>query len=259
MYFIQQHDRKQLPIIWKDTPISGTAKAIDLPKAYLQLLQEQNGGYLQASRIPTEEPTSDGIDYASVHYIFGLHDEPETGLYYQQTLPDRADLPDYFIFFSANGNQLFAFDYSKLSPSGEPSIRYIDIETDNWQLVASDFNQFLGLLTAASIAVSEETQLTHTEGEHAFLLADASQLQELFLHFEDDGDKEWYFRWLKYFSKHADSAYRRAAIEALEMQILYFRAQLPASAQKLLAVFLADAEESIVATAKSLEKELSEG
>ena len=258
MYFIQQHDIKQLPVTWKDTPISGTLKAADLPQAYLQLLQEQNGGYLQASRIPTEEPTSDGIDYASVHYIFGLHDDPDTSIYYRQELTGHNDLPDYFIFFSANGHQLFAFDYSRLSPQGEPGIRYLDVETDNWQLVASDFNQFLGMLTAAPIAIPEETQLTHIEGEHAFLLADASQLQELFLHFEDDGDKEWYFRWLKYFSNHADIAYRMAAIEALEMQILYFRSQLPASVRKLLAVFLADAGESIVATAKSLEKELSE-
>jgi len=257
MYFIQEHEKKQFPIIWKDTPISGLVKAADLPKAYLQLLQEQNGGYLQTSQIPTAEPTSDGLDYASVHYLFGLHEDAGTSLYYQQSLPGYTDLPDYFIFFSANGNQLFAFDYSHLSPEGEPAIRYLDIDTDNWQFVASDFKQFLGMLAVAAIPVPEETTLTHTEGEHAFLLADAALLQELFLHFENDDDKGWYFHWLKHFSKHPDANFRRAACDALETQILYFRRRLPSSAQDVLADFLLDPEADIVAFAKELAQDLA--
>lgn len=257
MYFIPEHEKKQLPIIWKDTPISGVVKAIDLPKAYLQLLQEQNGGYLQTSRIPTAEPTSDGLDYASVHYIFGMHDDPDTSIYYQQNLPGYTTLPDYFIFFSANGNQLFAFDYSRLSQEGEPGIRYLDIDTDNWQFVASDFKQFLDMLAVAPIPVPEETTLTHIEGEHAFLLADANLIKELFLHFENDDDKEWYFHWLKHFSKHPDASFRRAACAALETQTLYFRRVLPASAQDVLADFLSDPEADIAACAKELAQDLA--
>ena len=258
MYFIPQHTFKNLPILFKTEPLYKNVTAADLPQAYLDLLAEQNGGYLLCSRIPTQEPTSDGIDYASVHAILGLHDEPNNSLYAQQEVAHSAGLPDYFVLFSINGSQLFAFDYSKLSPSGEPGIRHIDIETDNWQTIAADFAEFLRLLIPAPIAVLEEIRLTHTEGAHAFLLADAAGLPELFLHFEDDPDKLWYLHWIVYFSKHPDPACRSIACEALETQILYFRNELPDTVHAVLAGFLADSDPAIQALAGTLEKELAD-
>ncbi|CZR05131.1 SMI1/KNR4 family protein [Trichococcus collinsii] len=258
MYFIPQHTFKNLPILFKTTLLYKDVTAADLPQDYLDLLAEQNGGYLLCSRIATKEPTSDGIDYAAVHAILGLHDDPQNSLYAQQEIARSAGLPDYFVLFSVNGSQLFAFDYSKLSPSGEPSIRYIDIETDNWQTVAADFGQFLRSLIVASMNVPEEIRLTHTEGEHAFLLADAAELPELFLHFEDDPDKHWYLQWIEHFSDHPDAACRKIACEALETQILYFRNVLPASVKDVLANFLADPDPAIQRLARELEKELAD-
>ncbi|WP_320163477.1 SMI1/KNR4 family protein [uncultured Trichococcus sp.] len=256
MYFIPQHTFKNLPILFKPVPLYKDITAADLPRAYLDLLAEQNGGYLLCSRIPTKEPTSDGIDYAAVHEILGLHDDPQNSLYAHQEIARSAGLPDYFVLFSINGSQLLAFDYSKLSPSGEPSIRHIDIETDNWQTVAADFAEFLRILVPAPIAVPEEIRLTHTEGAHAFLLADAEELPELFVHFEDDPDKQWYLQWIAYFSDHPDEALRSIACEALETQILYFRNELPDTVHTVLANFLADPVPAIQELAGTLEKEL---
>lgn len=256
MYFIPQHTFKNLPILFKTALLYKDVTAADLPQAYLDLLAEQNGGYLLCSRIATKEPTSDGIDYAAVHAILGLHDDPQNSLYAQQEVARSAGLPDYFLLFSINDSQIFAFDYSKLSPSGEPSIRYIDIETDNWQTVAADFDQFLRSLTSGPLTVPEEIRLTHTEGEHAFLLADCKGLPELLLHFEDDPDKHWYLQWLAHFSDHSDAAFRSIACEALETQILYFRKELPDSVHAVLANFLADPDPAIQKLAKTLEKEL---
>lgn len=258
MYFIPQHTFKNLPILFKTDLLYKDITAAELPRAYLDLLAEQNGGYLLSSRIQTKEPTSDGIDYAAVHAILGLHDDPQNSLYAQQAVIRSAGLPDYFVLFSSNGNQLFAFDYSKPSPSGEPSIRHIDIETDNWQTVAADFDQFLQFLNPAPIAVPEEIRLTHTEGAHAFLLADAAGLPELFLHFEDDPDKRWYLQWVEHFSYHPDPACRSIACEALETQILYFRNELPDNVTDVLANFLADSDPAIQELARTLEKELAE-
>jgi hypothetical protein len=258
MYFIPQHTFKNLPILFNPTQLYQGVTAADLPRAYLDLLAEQNGGYLLCSRIATKEPTSDGIDYAAAHAILGLHDDPQNSLYAQQEIARSAGLPDYFVLFSVNGSQLFAFDYSKLSPSGEPSIRYIDIETDNWQTVAADFGQFLRSLTPGSLTVPEEIRLTHTEGAHAFLLADAAGLPELFLHFEDDPDKHWYLQWIEHFSDHPDAACRKIACEALETQILYFRNVLPASVKDVLANFLADPDPAIQELVRMLEKELAD-
>lgn len=258
MYFIPQHTFEYPPILLKTIPLYKGVTAADLPRAYLDLLAEQNGGYLLCSRIPTKEPTSDGIDYAAVHAILGLHDDPQSSLYAQQEIARSAGLPDYFVLFSINGSQLFAFDYSKLSPSGEPSIRHIDIETDNWQTVAADFDQFLRLLVPAPITVPEEIRLTHTEGAHAFLLADAAGLPELFLHFEDDPDKQWYLQWIAYFSDHPDATCRSIACEALETQILYFRSELPETVEDVLANFLDDPDPAIQEMARTLEKELAD-
>jgi hypothetical protein len=258
MYFIPQQTKKNLPILFKTEPLYKDITAAELPRAYIDLLEEQNGGYLLCSRIPTTEPTSDGIDYAAVHTILGLHDDPKNSLYAQQDIARTVGLPDYFVVFSSNGNQLFAFDYSKLSPSGEPSIRHIDIETDNWQTVAADFGQFLRCLTPGPLTVPEEIRLTHTEGEHAFLLADAAELPELFLHFEDDLDKQWYLQWIEHFSDHPDEAFRTIACEALETQILYFRNELPDTVHAVLANFLADQDSAIQALARTLEKELAD-
>lgn len=258
MYFIPQQTKKNLPILFKTEPLYKDITAAELPRAYIDLLEEQNGGYLLCSRIPTTEPTSDGIDYAAVHTILGLHDDPKNSLYAQQDIARTVGLPDYFVVFSSNGNQLFAFDYSKLSPSGEPSIRHIDIETDNWQTVAADFGQFLRCLTPGPLTVPEEIRLTHTEGEHAFLLADAAELPELFLHFEDDPDKQWYLQWIEHFSDHPDEAFRTIACEALETQILYFRNELPDTVHAVLANFLADQDSAIQALARTLEKELAD-
>lgn len=258
MYFIPQQTKKNWPILFKPTPLYPGGTAADLPRAYLELLAEQNGGYLLCSRIATKEPTSDGIDYAAVHAILGLHEDPQNSLYAQQKIARSAGLPDYFVLFSSNGNQLFAFDYSHLSSSGEPNIRHIDIETGNWQTVAADFDQFLRSLTSGPLTVPEEIRLTHTEGEHAFLLADCKGLPELLLHFEDDPDKQWYLQWLAHFSNHSDATFRKIACEALETQILYFRNELPATIKDVLANFLADPDPAIQRLARELEKELAD-
>ena len=258
MYFIPQQTKKNLPILFKADPLYKDITAAELPRAYLDLLAEQNGGYLLSSRIQTKEPTSDGIDYAAVHAIMGLHDDPKNSLYAQQEIARSAGLPDYFVLFSSNGNQLFAFDYSKLSPSGEPSIRHIDIETDNWQTVAADFGQFLRSLIVAPMNVPEEIRLTHTEGEHAFLLADCESLPELLLHFEDDPDKQWYLQWIAHYSGHPDAACRKIACEALETQILYFRNELPDNVTDVLANFLTDSDAAIQRLAGTLAKELAD-
>ena len=54
MYFIPQHTFKNLPILFKTDLLYKGVTAVHLPQAYLDLLAEQNGGYLLCSRIPTK-------------------------------------------------------------------------------------------------------------------------------------------------------------------------------------------------------------
>lgn len=229
-------ERRPLPT--EDRRLTSSFSSQDLPASYLQLLASQNGGYVRKMIVPTEEPTSDGLDHANLHYLFGLHADPDYSLLYQQERLRQANIPEYFLIFSANGSQLFAFDYSRLDPEGEPAIRYLDLETDNWQTVAPDFTSFLQQLKPGKITIPLEGSLTRYEAEHAFLLAETvEELTELFLHLEVDAEKEWYLHWLGYFSGHAQPAVQAAGLEALETQILYFRLQLPPNTQAVLNQF----------------------
>lgn len=219
---------KNLAISYQKKQLTPTLSTENLPESYLTLLQEQNGGYIRKLIVPTEEPTSDGFDYAYLHYIFGLHSLTAF------TLPYQDFLPDYFIIFSAHQQQYFAFDYS--TQGDEPSIRYIDTETDNWQTVAPNFTHFLEKLKKGEEAIPLTNQFTEIQANHAFLMVqDSKRLYALFQHLEAVDDKYWYFEWLYYFAKQND--YRQIVFSALKTQLIYFRLYLPNNAQAVFDLF----------------------
>lgn len=247
------------PIVTGEFPLTSSLSTIDLPDYYLNMLKKQNGGYTQCVQVQTKEPTSDGLDYAHIHYILGIHNQPAHSILFQENIPSRETLPSYLIIFSTHEEQLFAFDFSQCSDKKEPAIRYIDLETGNWQTVAPDFETFINHLEPGEILLPLEGKLTITEAEHAFLMTtDPVMLNGLWMHLEDCKDKHWYFSWLHYFSKNTDKGIRQATIDALEMQILYYRLSLPENTQVVFDVFLHDDEESIRSQAAWLLKEWKE-
>lgn len=247
------------PVVTGEFPLTPSLSTLDLPDSYLKLLEKQNGGYTQYVQVQTEEPTSDGLDYAHIHYIWGIHDQPTLSILSQQNIPSRETLPDYLVIFSAHEEQLFTFDYSQCSNKKEPAIRYIDLETGNWQTVAPTFETFINHLKPGEIFLPLEGNLTTIQAEHALLLTtDPVMLNGLWMHLEDCTDKEWYFSWLLYFSGNADRGIRQATIDALEMQILYYRLSLPKNTQEVFDIFLNDQEDSIRNQAVWLLKEWNE-
>lgn len=228
LYFISTPFEKDAPLFFEKRSLTPTLTTADLPASYLQLLAEQNGGYIKNMVVPTSEPTSDGLDCAHLHYIYGLNAKSEKSIPYQDFLPD------YFIIFSAHKDCYFAFDYSV--GGSEPAIRYLDTETDNWQEIAADFDSFLELLRYEKITLPLEGRLSRTEAEHALLLVtDSNDLEELFEHLEATADKAWYFNWIAHFARF--SKMREAAFRALEIQVLYFRLELPSNAQSAFDLF----------------------
>lgn len=255
MCFLKGRSPEQ-PIVIGIFPLTPSHTTTDLPDSYLKVLEQQNGGYTQNFLVQTEEPTSDGLDYAHIHYIFGIHNQPASSILFQQSIITRETLPDYLVIFSANDEQLFAFDYSQLSDKGEPAIRYIDLETDNWQTVSPDFETFINCLEPTEILLPLQGKLSISEAEHAFLLTkDPVMLNELWMHLEDCVDKSWYFSWLLFFAKDPNVGLRQATIDALEMQILYFRLSLPENTQEIFNIFWEDPEDSIRHQAEWLLKE----
>lgn len=228
MHFIPTHDEKNSPLKTVECALTKTLSTADLPKSYLDLLAEQNGGYVKNMVVPTAEPTSDGLDCAYLHYIYGLQED------FEKSLPYQDFLPEYFIIFSAHEGRYFAFDYSH--NRNEPAVRYLEIETDNWQEIAPDFSSFLGKLRPGKIAIPLEGRLTTIEAEHAFLMVqERRDLDELWEHLEDCRDKAWYFKWIAHFAQM--SAFRESAFQALENQVLYFRLDLPNNAETVFDLF----------------------
>ena len=127
MYFIPQQTKINLPILFKTDPLYKDITAAELPRAYLDLLAEQNGGYLLCSRIPTKEPTSDGIDYAAVHSILGLHDDPKNSLYAQQEIARTAGSAGLFCAFQQQRQPALCLRLFKTVPirrTEHPAHRY---------------------------------------------------------------------------------------------------------------------------------------
>lgn len=68
------------PLLTHKRSITTILSTKDLPQSYWRLLEIQNGGYVRNMVVPTEEPTSDGLDHANLHYLFGLHAEGDASL-----------------------------------------------------------------------------------------------------------------------------------------------------------------------------------
>ncbi|MGX7420490.1 SMI1/KNR4 family protein [Carnobacterium gallinarum] len=236
MYFIKNKLFPTPNQLYSELPFFQKISIADLPNSYLALLTEQNGGYLRLNSLPTSEPTRDGLDSVEFHYLFGLHSESATSILFQQDDHDKFSLPDYFIFFSVNGDQLWAFDYSNLK-NNEPSIRYIDMDTDQWLHIADSFEEFLYLLHSAPLDLNEERTLTRHEANHNFLLATSAELESLLLRFEDDLDKNWYFTWLLQLAQSNNQQLQHLAFSAFETQVLYFHPVLPKNTRELARVF----------------------
>lgn len=252
MPLIQNPLEKPIPIMKGNSALTSRLSSDDLPRSYYQLVSRQNGGYMENMRFSTAEPTSDGLNYGLIHYILGLHEETSHGIFQQQ----RNDLPDYFIVFSANEQQLFAFDYSVIDDFGEPAIRYLDLETDNWQTVAPNLAALLEKTNSYQMEIPLVGKMTLSEAEHSLLLAkDAAYLENLWLHLEDGFDKQWLFNWLAFFAEHTEDSFRKTTLQALETQLLYFRLQLPKNAEDVLDLFLSDEKEDLCMQAEILRKE----
>lgn len=244
MYFISNPLFPNHPITHTNNPLTQNKTSLSLPASYLTILTEQNGGYLQFNSLPTTEPTRDGLNSVNFHYLFGIHQEAETSILFQKQYHEKYSLPDYFVFFSVNDEQLWAFDYSTVK-NGEPSIRYLDMDTDQWLHIADSFADFLQLLIFEPLDLNEERTLTRHEANHDFLLANPTELNELVLRFESHPDKFWYFSWLIHLAKQADPSLQQLAFSAFETQLLYFHPVLPENAHDL-TLILQQSDASII-------------
>ena len=121
-----------------------------LPKAYIELLQNQNGGIPKKTCHRTSQPTSWAEDHVAITGIYGLDRSRSSSLcgeFSSKFWIGEWGYPDIGIYFAdcpSAGHDMLCLDYSESGPDGEPSVVHVDQETD-YEItpVAENFTAFI--------------------------------------------------------------------------------------------------------------------
>ena len=119
-----------------------------LPAAYIRLMQKtgQNGGTPKKRFVQYPNDKESHFDLVTIHAIDmkGVVDQ-------QADLLDEWEYPDigfYFADTDSGGHDMWAFDYRKCGPKGEPTVVHVEQEADPMIIthIADNFQDFLELL-----------------------------------------------------------------------------------------------------------------
>lgn len=108
---------------------------VTLPPSYLELVRVRNGGYLQLPIYRFQNAEGNPYTVALVQ-ILGIGDPDgidsigymhPNGLTRSESARRGRGYPEACVVFSPQGDAGFAFDYTDVSPNGEPSILYADL------------------------------------------------------------------------------------------------------------------------------------
>ncbi|AMB99203.1 hypothetical protein AWM75_03920 [Aerococcus urinaehominis] len=234
MHLIALPFQKQSYTYLPASPIYRDLAVDDLPISYHNLVNQQNGGYTSKSYYPTHEPTSDALSAVYIPYIAGLSPQKNRAAYevpsilYQDQFTHRQHVPDHTLIIYEDGPRVVYLDYDKALTPQEPAVCYIDTETDQWLDLASCFSDFIQNFEHRYFELPAPPMRTFHRANAAFLHAQTSQqLAALWEEFEDSPHKEWYFKWLNYYSQVNDPSLIVTSYRAMQHQEEYFRRYLP--------------------------------
>lgn len=160
---------------------------VKLPRAYLDLLRIQNGGYLRL--------TSISPNLAPVDFIAGIgprfpsildKDWSDVKAYMHEEGIRKPARIDALVPFCGDGHFHYCLDYRTSGPRGEPKVTYIDIESfDTDKVVAPNFDAFLRKLRPSGITVAIGIETTAKIGTVAAAISKASRYS-----FDAQGDQD---------------------------------------------------------------------
>jgi hypothetical protein len=118
---------------------------VKLPESYLQLLRQQNGGFLKIDWLQIDAPGSDQThalcqNLPGLGYGLGL--DGESG---SIQLIETWEYPQGLVYLTGDGHTGICLDYRKCGTAGEPTICWIDTEGEpigDYQ-IASDFQELI--------------------------------------------------------------------------------------------------------------------
>ncbi|WP_121663753.1 SMI1/KNR4 family protein [Metabacillus litoralis] len=112
---------------------------VKLPDSYINILKEQNGGYIKFDSFPCSTPTSWADDHVNVDHIFGIG--KENSILDSEYLINEWDLPTNIVLISGSGHSWIALDYRETREN--PPVIFIDVDDEKIVELAANFDLFL--------------------------------------------------------------------------------------------------------------------
>ncbi|MDQ0207344.1 SMI1/KNR4 family protein [Alkalicoccobacillus murimartini] len=184
-----------------DSTIQGVEKQLNIrfPKAYLDLLKVQNGGYLHLNQFPYAYEYEDGS--LPIDLLYGLSLDPSEGVLQSSYLIKEWDLPSQIVLLSGDGSTWVALDYRQ--NQSEPSVAFFDIDLEFEATLAESFDEFLSKLYKESDDEEDEfeedqIEFSYEQGKKVFSGHNIGKISSALLYFiNTDSDTNWLLSQLK--------------------------------------------------------------
>jgi hypothetical protein len=124
---------------------------VKLPSLLIELLQIQNGGYTKGFVFRIKQKTSWSDDHVPLDSLSGIIHDPS---YRTQNIMDTEymttewDLPEKQVLLEGDGHWWITLDYRE---SDEPTIHWIDVDSDEDIEIAASFADFINGLVPTSV------------------------------------------------------------------------------------------------------------
>lgn len=133
------------------------ALGVRLPRSYVEVLFQRNGGVLRRRCCPTTFPTSWASDHFEIRALLGIGGAwgiDSSAGHGSANMIDEWDYPKIGVVICdmpSGGHDAVMLDYSQCGPEGEPAVAYVD-EDRIPREVAKSFDDLLqGLVACDSI------------------------------------------------------------------------------------------------------------
>ena len=137
------------PLTRADVERAEAELGVRLPRAYVELLEVQNGGYVahEFDAFPTETPTSWAEDHVWLRTLAGIG---PSGHFASVTYAPRTAaewrMPAGLVPLSGEGHFWIALDHRDRAPDAEPAVTWFDNEIGEDLALAPDFLTFVEAL-----------------------------------------------------------------------------------------------------------------
>lgn len=116
---------------------------VKLPSAYIELMNEQNGGELKLKKF-VHNIFEDG--FIEIDYLYGIGQKSGEGILIDSYTRKEWGISNKFIYLNGDSHNWIALDYRRYTGENPPVV-YIDTDTKQKLRIAEDFTKFISRLT----------------------------------------------------------------------------------------------------------------